>query len=143
MTDERNELNEALVTHCGAKAQAEFALMATAVAPNDVLWKAIAATVIIEAARFMRDRAALEPKPLGPKKPNVSALSVRGGERGPFGPSLDRIVPKLGYVTGNIRVVCNLANLAMHKWGEDPLREFVNKCRISAQMTHKKIRQRG
>jgi hypothetical protein len=63
MTDERNELNEALVTHCGAKAQAEFALMAGAAAPNDVLWQAIAATVIIEAWNFIRARAREEPKP--------------------------------------------------------------------------------
>lgn len=55
MTDERNALNEALVKHCGAKAQAEFALMAMASSPNDVLWQAIAATVIDEALRFLRD----------------------------------------------------------------------------------------
>lgn len=61
MTDDRNALNEALVKHCGAKAQAEFALMAAASAPGDVLWQAIAATVIDEALKFLR-AALKEPK---------------------------------------------------------------------------------
>lgn len=44
------------------------------------------------------------------------------GRPGPFTPSLDRIVPSLGYVPGNVRIVCNLVNVAMNKWGEEPLR---------------------
>jgi len=55
MTDERNELNEELVRHCGAKAQNEFGLMASSSAPSEVLWQAIAATVIIEAIRYLRE----------------------------------------------------------------------------------------
>ena len=43
----------------------------------------------------------------------------------PFGPSLDRIRPENGYVVGNIRVVCNMVNWAMNKWGEKPLRELL------------------
>lgn len=54
MSDERNNLNEDLVRHCGAKAQKEFGLMASASAPSEVLWQAIAATVIIEATRYLR-----------------------------------------------------------------------------------------
>lgn len=53
------------------------------------------------------------------------------GDHGPFGPSLDRIVPALGYVPGNIRVVCNMANWAMNRWGEEPLRAFINALRKS------------
>jgi hypothetical protein len=51
-------------------------------------------------------------------------LQNPSGRPHPFGPSLDRQVPKLGYVLGNVRIVCNLANYAMSKWGENPVREF-------------------
>ena len=44
-----------------------------------------------------------------------------GQKRGPFGPSLDRIVPAHGYVPGNVRIVCNMVNLAMSNWGESAL----------------------
>ena len=37
---------------------------------------------------------------------------------GPFRPSLDRIDPALGYVPGNIRIVCLIANTAMLHYGE-------------------------
>ena len=36
-------------------------------------------------------------------------------------PSIDRIDPKRGYVYDNIRVVCNLMNVALGNWGEEPL----------------------
>jgi hypothetical protein len=42
-----------------------------------------------------------------------------------FGPSVDRIVPSLGYVPGNIRIVCNMVNGAMNKWGEETLWQLV------------------
>lgn len=45
---------------------------------------------------------------------------------GPFGPSLDRITPSLGYVHGNVRVTCLIVNLAMNKWGEQALRKLVS-----------------
>lgn len=54
-------------------------------------------------------------------------------DRGPFGPSLDRIVPSLGYVPGNIRIVCNLVNFAMNKWGDEPLRQFVRRLALTTQ----------
>ena len=37
--------------------------------------------------------------------------------RDPFGPSLDRIVPSLGYVAGNLRFVNHILNTAMSNWG--------------------------
>ncbi len=37
-------------------------------------------------------------------------LFVRDGKVGPNSPSLDKIVPELGYVTGNVKVISNLAN---------------------------------
>ena len=42
--------------------------------------------------------------------------------RDPFSPSIDRIDSERGYVAGNVRIVCLIANLAMNTWGEAPLR---------------------
>jgi hypothetical protein len=39
-------------------------------------------------------------------------------------PSIDRIDPKLGYIPGNIRVVCHAMNAAMGDWGEGPVWEM-------------------
>jgi hypothetical protein len=41
--------------------------------------------------------------------------------RKPFRPSVDRIEPSLGYVAGNVRVVCAAVNMALNEWGEDVL----------------------
>jgi hypothetical protein len=38
-------------------------------------------------------------------------------QRNPFGPSLDRIHPAEGYVPGNLRIVCNILNMAINEWG--------------------------
>lgn len=43
-----------------------------------------------------------------------------GGPR-PFGPGVDRIIPANGYRADNIRIVCNIINFAMNRWGLDPL----------------------
>lgn len=51
--------------------------------------------------------------------------------RHPFGPSLDRIVPMDGYVPGNVRLVCNMVNIAMSEWGAD------NFYRLVAAMTRR------
>lgn len=53
------------------------------------------------------------------------ALEDPGTRRNPFGPSLDRIVPKRGYVRRNVRVVCQIVNMAMNVWGEDALHKLV------------------
>lgn len=45
--------------------------------------------------------------------------------KNPFGPSLDRIVPSLGYVAGNLRVVTNIVNSAMNEWGLESLLEMI------------------
>lgn len=42
-------------------------------------------------------------------------------------PSLDRIVPSLGYVYSNIRVVCFAMNAALGSWGEGPLAEVMTR----------------
>jgi len=45
-----------------------------------------------------------------------------GEEKGKqaFRPSVDRIVPKRGYVRGNIRLVTTIVNFGINKWGLDP-----------------------
>lgn len=52
-------------------------------------------------------------------------VAPRGSDRkyrkDPLGPSLDRIVPAMGYVTGNLRIVNNLVNSAMQEWGLESL----------------------
>jgi len=45
-------------------------------------------------------------------------------DTGPFRPSLDRIVPKLGYVPGNVRIVCLVTNTAMLHYGEAAFAEI-------------------
>jgi hypothetical protein len=39
-------------------------------------------------------------------------------DSGPFRPSLDRITPSVGYVPGNVRIVCLITNTAMLHYGE-------------------------
>jgi hypothetical protein len=48
------------------------------------------------------------------------------GEDIPFRPSLDRITPSLGYVESNVRIVCEIVNLAMNRWGSAPLLKLVS-----------------
>jgi hypothetical protein len=43
----------------------------------------------------------------------------------PFRPSIDRIEPRLGYIVGNVRLVCEIVNLAMNQWGEPALIKLV------------------
>ena len=53
-----------------------------------------------------------------------AALTLTG-PRCATSPSLDRIVPALGYVSGNIRIVCHALNAGMGDWGEAALRKIV------------------
>lgn len=46
--------------------------------------------------------------------------------RAPFAPSVDRIDSSLGYVAGNVRLVCVAANLAMNEWGESVLSKIAH-----------------
>lgn len=55
--------------------------------------------------------------------------------RDPFGPSLDRIDPELGYVPGNLRIVCNIVNMSINEWGLETLME------LAAALTSRKGRQ--
>lgn len=43
-----------------------------------------------------------------------------GDGRNPFSPSIDRIDSSIGYVEGNVRLVCLIANLGMSEWGHEP-----------------------
>lgn len=43
----------------------------------------------------------------------------RAGRHAALSPSIDRIEPALGYVPGNVRVVCLATNFAMNEWGDE------------------------
>ena len=58
-------------------------------------------------------------------KCQFSGLSLSDGSaRSPRSPSIDRIDPTKGYVSGNVRIVCLIANVALSDWGEGPLNEL-------------------
>jgi hypothetical protein len=58
---------------------------------------------------------------------NVKMQSKSGSNGGgPFSPSLDRIVPELGYVPGNIRVISLLANNMKSSANNQQLITFAN-----------------
>jgi hypothetical protein len=42
----------------------------------------------------------------------------------PYALTVDRIIPKKGYVQGNVRLVCFAMNLALMNWGEDVFAPF-------------------
>lgn len=48
----------------------------------------------------------------------------RAGRRAPFAPSLDRIDCDKGYIAGNVRLVCVIANCALGDFGEAALETF-------------------
>jgi hypothetical protein len=55
---------------------------------------------------------------------------------GPFRPSLDRIVPTLGYVPENVRIVCLVTNTAMLHYGETAFAEIaIAYCRKRGLLT--------
>lgn len=56
----------------------------------------------------------------------------------PYAPCLDRIIPALGYVKTNVRVVCNAVNFARMDWGDEVMMEVAhalvrNKPAVSAR----------
>lgn len=50
-----------------------------------------------------------------------TALDLSPGKRKFNTPSLDRIIPAEGYVTSNVRIICDAINMAMGDWGEATL----------------------
>jgi hypothetical protein len=66
---------------------------------------------------------------------------LAGAALHPFGPSLDRISPQLGYVPGNVRIVCNMVNSAMNVWGARALHRMVDMM-IGADRRLKAIKRR-
>ena len=37
----------------------------------------------------------------------------------PFAPSIDRVDSTLGYVKGNVRLVCTIVNIALNEFGDE------------------------
>jgi hypothetical protein len=48
------------------------------------------------------------------------------GIRNPYAPSLDRVVPELGYSDENVQVVVTIHNIARADWGDEPLRVWAS-----------------
>jgi len=63
---------------------------------------------------------------------------VNQWHRHPFGPSVDRIVPNLGYMPGNIRIVTNMVNAALSNWGEQAFRLMIADY-VEWEYLHKKL----
>lgn len=55
----------------------------------------------------------------------VTGLKFVMESKHPRSPSLDRIVPALGYVPGNCRLVLFAINTAMNDWGLNALMEII------------------
>lgn len=47
------------------------------------------------------------------------------GQVNPRAPSIDRIIPKLGYIKGNIRLITYHMNVALSDFGEDEFRVLI------------------
>lgn len=62
---------------------------------------------------------------------DLGRSGVRQGKtRLPFRPSIDKLDPALGYVRGNVRVVCFAVNMALSDWGDDV---FLEVCRATVK----------
>lgn len=58
-------------------------------------------------------------------------LALGGGWHSPTGPSVDRIRPELGYVKGNVRIICYRANTLKNNATLDEHRRiYLDACRI-------------
>lgn len=42
----------------------------------------------------------------------------------PWGISIDKIDPSIGYLKGNVRLICTMANVAKGRWSDTELLEF-------------------
>ena len=67
----------------------------------------------------------------------LKASASRDDTRDPFSPQLDRIIPSLGYVPGNVRVVAKIVNHAMSDWG---LEAFVTVAKALAAKEQNSVR---
>lgn len=47
------------------------------------------------------------------------------GRRTAASPSLDRIIPRVGYTDGNVRIILLAMNVAMGNWGEKETRRIM------------------
>lgn len=69
----------------------------------------------------------------------IDTVRRREGRFSPWGASLDRIVPKLGYVEGNVRLVATIVNIAMNDFGDG---EFAKMCLTFCQNQGWKVSKR-
>lgn len=64
----------------------------------------------------------------------VQRISPGGHRTHPFAPSLDRIIPKLGYTKSNTRLVLFAVNRAMSDWGDAVLLEIAKAMVLKARL---------
>ena len=55
-------------------------------------------------------------------------LTVQAGKNGPLSPSLDRVKPELGYVRGNVRIVCLGYNMLKGAGTDAQARRIMRAC---------------
>lgn len=73
-----------------------------------------------------------------------SSARIPGNRRRPFYPSLDRIDNSRGYVKGNVRLVCILANIARADYTDDILMAFcLAVVRHNPKLIHGAVSQLG
>jgi hypothetical protein len=59
------------------------------------------------------------------------SVETFGSSRAPFAPSIDRIDCHHGYTRRNVRLVCQIANLAMNVWGDTVWKAFIEQAKPS------------
>jgi len=117
-----------------------------------MIWEATPAGHIATLVRHARTRGRRERVPATLSRADLGTLPTvcpvlgvpieygasRSGAANPYGPSLDRIIPRLGYVPGNVRIVSVRANLLRNDGTAEELRlvaedaERIRACRLRA-----------
>ncbi|WDS36252.1 hypothetical protein [Pseudoxanthomonas sp.] len=59
------------------------------------------------------------------------ALDRHAAGRSPLAPSMDRLDDSKGYSLENVRLVCQIANLAMNVWDDRTLLDFISQARVT------------
>ena len=55
------------------------------------------------------------------EKTGLDFIFYSNGKRGPYSPSLDRIVPEKGYIKGNVRVILWALNAFKNSWSDNEI----------------------
>lgn len=72
---------------------------------------------LVDLWEYQEGRCSISKQPFDLSPPNKYSVN-------PDAPSLDKIIPRLGYIKGNVRLVCYQINMALGEYGEDQLIEM-------------------